>query len=57
MGKKVASKGSFSISFGRKKLSEPLDLDLLFVAPRNTSDIESMHLQFLDYDKVRLIPN
>ena len=57
MGEKVASSGNFNISFGRKKLSEPLDLDLLFVAPLNSSDIEYMHLQFLDYDKVRLIPN
>lgn len=56
MGEKVASSGNFNISFGRKKLSEPLDLDLLFVAPLNSNDIEYMHLQFLDYDKVRLIP-
>jgi class 3 adenylate cyclase len=56
MGEEVASTGSFKISFGRKKLSEPLDLDLLFLAPMNSSDIKYMDLQFLDYAKVRLIP-
>jgi class 3 adenylate cyclase/tetratricopeptide (TPR) repeat protein len=56
MGQKIASAGSFTISFGRKKLSEPLDLDLLFLAPKNSSDIKYMDLQFLDYAKVRLIP-
>lgn len=56
MGEKVASKGSFKISFGRKKISEPLELDLLFLAPKNSSDIKYMYLQFLDYAKVRLIP-
>jgi hypothetical protein len=55
MGKKVASKGNFQISFGRRKLSEPLDLDLLFLAPKNSGDIKYMHLQFLDYDIVRVI--
>ena len=52
----VASTGSFKISFGRQKLSKPLDLDLLFLAPKNSSDIKYMDLQFLDYAKVQLIP-
>jgi hypothetical protein len=56
MGEKVASSGSFKISFGRKKLSEPLELDLLFLAPKNSIDIKYMDLQFLDYEKIHLIP-
>ena len=56
MGEKVASSGSFKISFGRKKLTEPLELDLLFLAPKNSSDIKYIDLQFLDYPIIHLIP-
>lgn len=55
MGEEVASTGSFKISFGRKKLSKPLELDLLFLAPKNNGDIKYMDLQFLDYTKINLI--
>jgi len=57
MGDKVASAGSYKISFGRKKLSEPLNLDMLFIAPKNSSDIKYMELNFLDYPKISLITN
>jgi hypothetical protein len=55
MGKKVASKGNIKVSFGRRKLSEPLDLDLLFLAPKDSRDIKDMYLHLLNYAKVRVM--
>ena len=56
MGEEVATAGNCEIIFRKETLSEPRALDLLFLAPINSSNISHMSIQFLDYAKVQLIP-
>ena len=49
----AAMSGSFTLTFGPDK---PVKLDLLFLAPRNSDAVSSMHVRYLDNGEVRLIP-
>ncbi|MGD2126732.1 MAG: hypothetical protein PVG99_11675 [Desulfobacteraceae bacterium] len=56
MGDSAAASGSFTIEFNNPDLSTPTKLDLLFLAPKNSNDVDYMAVQLLDYPKVQVTP-
>ena len=56
LGSSWAVSGGFTMTFSKPNLETPVALDLLFVAPKKTDDVEYMSVQFLDYPKVEVIP-
>jgi len=56
MGDSAAVSGPSTVEFKNPDLSIPTKWDLLFLAPKNSNDVDYMAVQLLDYPKVQVTP-
>jgi hypothetical protein len=52
----AAMVGTVTITPSNPDLSVPVEMDLLFIAPKATENVDYMAVQFLDYPQVQVIP-